>query len=134
MPVVPAATMLDTTTTSFACTRCGLRQERGDRCTSCRHDCVLDLRDNKNVEFLRESDRKRRRAHVDRTRRVAVGIATALVIATWFIPGFWAARAHLFAPPLMLDQLLVTALVGGLLWKVLERWPPQLRFPYLAER
>jgi hypothetical protein len=107
----------------WICTVCDKRQEYSSKCAGCGDDSLLDLRKQDTRLFLVDIDQRRRVARESQLRLVSVLVGMTVVIAMWFIPGFWAARSRYFALPLLVDQW---ALMIGIAFGMLKLLP--LRF------
>jgi hypothetical protein len=116
----------------WICTVCDKRQEYSSKCSGCGDDGLLDLRKQDTRLFLVDVDQRRRVARESQLRMISVVIGMVVVIAMWFIPGFWAARARYFALPLLFDQIaLMTAIAFGMLKLLPLRFGVRPRFPFV---
>jgi len=81
---------------------------------------LLDLRKQETRDFLVEVDQRRRDRRDNQIRMVSVGLGMVIVIACWFIPGYWYARGRLYPGlPLLADQWIFMTLIGLGLTKLL---------------
>jgi hypothetical protein len=115
----------------FACPECAARQDTREKCAACGAEGLVDLSSVRETEYLRKLDRERRDRYGNRARVGSAVVSMAIVIAIWFIPGFWAARRQGFALPLLIDQLLIMIAVAFVVMKVFDRYAPKTKFPYL---
>ena len=117
---------------SFCCSACGHRQDVDAACGRCGADSLLDLRRRRHRELLEEIDSRLSDRRNDRIRMIGVvaGIAT-IVAAGILIPGYWTARAKLFALPLLADQVIYMIVIAFGIITVLERTFNRKRSPFL---
>lgn len=117
----------------LACSQCGHRQAAGNTCAACGSDTVHDLRSARTRELLEDIDLRLGQRRDDRIRGLSVVGAMVIVIAAWFVPGYWALRGMIYPGlPLLFDQWILMVIVALGLMKVSGRWFPAQRFPYLA--
>jgi hypothetical protein len=116
----------------FACSQCGNRQASEIDCTRCGSDTVHDLHSRRARELFEEIDSRLADRAEGRARFLGVIGGMAIVIAAWFIPGYWEARNMMLALPLFADQWLLMAVIAYGLLKVFERALTRPRFPYLS--
>jgi hypothetical protein len=118
-------------TDGWVCIDCGARQGNQGQCGECGHDDTLDLRDEQVRVLMRDVEQRLASQRDGRLRLVGVLVGMAAIIALWFVPGYWTAR-NAFGLPLMLDQLIMMALVGFGVMKLLGKLA-RPRFPYLRD-
>jgi hypothetical protein len=116
----------------FACSQCGNRQGTESNCASCGSDTVHDLDSRRARELFEEIDSRLRDRAEGRARFGGVICGMAIVIAAWFIPGYWTARNAMLALPMFADQWLLMAVFAYGLMQVFERALQRPRFPYLS--
>jgi hypothetical protein len=117
---------------NLACPECGHRQDTGDRCGNCNYDGLLDLDNARHVELLHDIERRRRDKYNDRARLGSVAISMAIVFGFWLIPGYWSARGTIYPGlPLLADQFALMIAIAFGVSKLLERFAPRSKFPYL---
>nr|MBA2538473.1 hypothetical protein [Deltaproteobacteria bacterium] len=93
------------------------------------HDDTLDVRDVKVRELMRDVEQRLTDRREGRLRFLGVGIGMATVIALWMVPGYSTIRQGM-ALPLFLDQLILMALIG---FGVIKLLMARKRFPYLRD-
>jgi len=118
-------------TDAWVCIDCGARQAEQGACRACGHEATLDLGDPKVRELMRAVERRLAERDERRCRAVGFLCGIALVVALWFVPGYWEARSQALALPVLLDQWLFMALIGFAVSKLLARLFSKPRFPYL---
>ena len=116
-----------------ACPECGHRQDDGAACASCGYDGLLDLGNMRHRDLLRDIDRRKLDKHNDRSLKLAVAIAMAIVIGMWFIPGYWSFRMQAIALPLLIDQWAIMIVFALGIQKVIERAAPKKKFPWIDD-
>jgi hypothetical protein len=116
-----------------ACPECAHRQETGTACASCGYDGLLDLGDMRHRELLRDIDRRKLDRHTDRSRKIAVALAMAIVMGAWFIPGYWAARRAAIALPFLADQWAIMIVIALGISRLVERMAPKPKFPWIDD-
>jgi hypothetical protein len=98
----------------YACSGCESRQSTDTACTSCGHPVVLDLDDPASIERLRDEQRRRRDALLNRCRGLGVIAAIPVAgLAYWIIdqadilarPGFGAGAAFVAIAGLFITGL-----------------------------
>lgn len=116
-----------------ACPECGHRQDTGTACAQCGYDGLLDLGNMRHRELLRDIDRRKLDKHGERSLKLAVALAMAIVVAMWFIPGYWSFRRQAIALPLLIDQWAIMTVIALGLSKLIERAAPKKKYPWIDD-
>jgi hypothetical protein len=117
----------------FCCSQCGNRQDRDAVCVRCGWDTVHDLRSRRTRDLLDDIELRLRDRTEGRTRMVGVVAGMAIVVGLWLMPGYWSLRGAAYPGlPLLADQIILMAILGYAVQRVLEKKLTRPRFPYLA--
>jgi hypothetical protein len=119
---------------TWVCIDCGHRQAAEGTCTACGHEPILDLRDEKVRELMRDVDLRLQLRREGRFRLIGVIVGMTVIFALWTRSAYWAARGTFYPGlPFLIDQWLFMALIGLGLSKLLEKKFAKRRFPYLRD-
>lgn len=108
---------------AHVCVQCAITTDAPGECARC-GDVLLDTSRDDVRELLADIDDRRRRAHEQRMLWLSIACAFVVAIALWSIPGYWNARIHYFALPMLLDQLLLIGLLSAGLATLTKRLLP----------
>jgi hypothetical protein len=115
----------------FVCTRCAHRQDDDARCCRCGWD-VHDLRSSRTRDFLAQIEAQHRERCEGRIRAAAVLGGIGLVVAAWFIPGYWRLRGAAYPGlPLLADQVAFMLVIAVVADRIGVAKLVRPRFPFL---
>jgi hypothetical protein len=119
-------------TDAWVCLECGHRQAGPGACGACERDDVLDLRDEKVRDLMRDVEQRLVDQREKRLRFLGVAVGMVTVFALWLVPGYWQIE-EAFRLPVFFDQWILMAGIGLATIAILNRLLAKKRFPYLGD-
>ena len=117
---------------NYVCTQCGHRQNQNDECRGCGVDIVLDIREARTRELLRDIEMRLENKRSDRIRMFSVLAGMAIIFSMWPFSFWWELRAAFIGLPLLFDQWIYAGLIAAGIIKLLENhFADKKRFPFL---